>query len=111
MFICHIALQGCLALGDVPYGVTADTGGHIKYLLELAQANPERLGDREMLETYHKRRHWEVMARVTGIDVLNRASMVSAPVLRDARMQALNALYGLAPVRKTLMQLGLGARG
>lgn len=85
--------------------------GDLHVLLELAQANPERLGDREMLESYHTRRHWEVMARVTGIDVLNRASMVSAPVLRDARMQALNALYGMAPVRKTLMQLGLGARG
>ncbi|WP_306112572.1 MULTISPECIES: UbiH/UbiF family hydroxylase [Roseovarius] len=85
--------------------------GDLHVLLELATAHPDSLGDRDMLETYHKRRHWDVMARVTGIDVLNRASMVSAPVLRDARMQALNALYGLAPVRKTLMQLGLGARG
>lgn len=39
MFICHIALQGCLSLRDVPYGLTADTGGHIKYLLELAEAS------------------------------------------------------------------------
>lgn len=36
MFVCHVALQGCLSLTDVPYGITADTGGHIKYLLELA---------------------------------------------------------------------------
>ncbi|RPF71028.1 HAD-IIB family hydrolase [Aurantiacibacter spongiae] len=41
MFICHVALQGCLTLRNVPYGLTADTGGHIKYLLELAQANAE----------------------------------------------------------------------
>ena len=39
MFVCHVALQGCLTLQDVPYGITADTGGHIKYLLELAQAS------------------------------------------------------------------------
>lgn len=39
MFVCHIALQGCLTLSDVPYGITADTGGHIKYLLELAEAS------------------------------------------------------------------------
>ncbi|WBY16507.1 HAD-IIB family hydrolase [Erythrobacteraceae bacterium WH01K] len=39
MFVCHIALQGCLALSDVPYGITADTGGHITYLLELACAS------------------------------------------------------------------------
>ena len=41
MFICHIALQGCLTLEDVPYGITADTGGHIKYLLELAAASAQ----------------------------------------------------------------------
>lgn len=39
MFICHVALQGCLTLRDVHYGLTADTGGHIKYLLELAEAS------------------------------------------------------------------------
>ncbi|MEE4210364.1 MAG: glycosyltransferase, partial [Parvularcula sp.] len=39
MFVCHIALQGCLTLTDVPYGITADTGGHIKYLLELAETS------------------------------------------------------------------------
>ena len=37
MFVCHIALQGCLTLSDVPYGINADTGGHITYLLELAE--------------------------------------------------------------------------
>ena len=39
MFVCHIALQGCLTLSDVPYGINADTGGHITYLLELACAS------------------------------------------------------------------------
>ena len=39
MRICHIALQGCLRLANVAYGVNADTGGHIKYLLELAKAS------------------------------------------------------------------------
>ena len=35
MFIAHIALQGCLRSGPISYGITADTGGHIRYLLEL----------------------------------------------------------------------------
>jgi 2-octaprenyl-6-methoxyphenol hydroxylase len=83
----------------------------IRVLLDLAQAAPERLGDAEMLTTYHRRRHLEVKARVTGIDVLNRASMMRAKPLRDMRAMGLNAIYSLAPVRKTLMQLGLGARG
>ena len=85
--------------------------GDMRVLLELAEAAPDRLGDAQMLETYHRRRHLEVQARVTGIDVLNRASMVSAQPLRDLRMMGLNAIYSLPAVRKTMMQLGLGARG
>ncbi|MCQ8184456.1 glycosyltransferase [Parvularcula maris] len=34
----HVALQGCLKARNVPYGLTADTGGHIRYLLELVEA-------------------------------------------------------------------------
>ena len=85
--------------------------GDMRVLLELAQANPDRLGDAQMLQTYHRRRHLEITARVKGIDVLNRASMLHAQPLRDARAMGLNAIYSLGPVRKTLMQLGLGARG
>ncbi|WP_242140380.1 HAD-IIB family hydrolase [Sphingomonas sp. TREG-RG-20F-R18-01] len=39
MFVLHIALQGCLRAHDVEYGVTADTGGHIRYLLDLVRAS------------------------------------------------------------------------
>ncbi len=85
--------------------------GDMRVLLELAEASPDRLGDAEMLAEYHRRRHLEVSARVKGIDVLNRASMIHAQPLRDARAMTLNAIYSLAPVRKTLMQMGLGARG
>lgn len=85
--------------------------GDMRVLLELAEAAPDRLGDAAMLETYHRLRHLDVTARVKGIDLLNRASMMHAQPLRDARAMTLNAIYSLAPVRKTLMQLGLGARG
>jgi 2-octaprenyl-6-methoxyphenol hydroxylase len=47
---------------------------------------------------------------VTGIDLLNRASMMGAQGLRDMRATALNALYSAAPVRKTLMRAGLGVK-
>jgi 2-octaprenyl-6-methoxyphenol hydroxylase len=77
-------------------------------LLRLAQARPEGLGNVAMLAAYHRRRHPEVMARVTGIDALNRASMMGDPALRDLRAGALDALYGLAPVRRVLMKAGLG---
>lgn len=77
-------------------------------LLDLSKAAPDRLGDRAMLTAYHRRRWPEVRARVTGIDLLNRTSMLSARPLRDLRASALNALYSLKPVRTTLMKAGLG---
>jgi len=85
--------------------------GDMRVLLDLALANPQDLGNHAMLETYHRRRHFEVRARVTGIDLLNRASMVEAHPLRDLRALGLNAIYSLPQVRKTMMQLGLGTRG
>jgi len=85
--------------------------GDMRVLLELAEAAPERLGDAEMLATYHRCRHMEVKARVAGIDLLNRASMLHAQPLRDARALGLKAIYALAPVRRTIMQMGLGAKG
>ncbi len=84
--------------------------GDLRCLLELAQAQPENLGNTQMLETYHKARHTEIDLRVKGIDLLNRASMFEARPLRDARALGLNALYSLPSVRKTLMQMGLGVR-
>ncbi|MGR3712592.1 MAG: UbiH/UbiF family hydroxylase [Shimia sp.] len=84
--------------------------GDMRILLDLAVATPNQLGNATMLEAYHRRRFAEVKLRVQGIDMLNRASMVEARGLRDARAMGLNALYSLGPVRKTLMQMGLGAR-
>ena len=77
-------------------------------LLELAQARPEGLGDAEMLMAYDKARMSDIKLRVRGIDLLNRASQASSPAMRDARAMGLNALYSMGPVRKILMQMGLG---
>ena len=82
----------------------------IATLLELARATPERIGDRAMLTAYDRRRRPDAMMRVAGIDALNRASMAGAPFLRDARGAILKLLHGSAPVRRTLMQAGLGVR-
>ena len=83
----------------------------LKLLVDLAVSNPTELGSRGMLDTYHRKRHGEVTARVTGIDLLNRASMAASQPMRDLRAKGLDAIYSLGPVRKTMMQLGLGARG
>ena len=85
--------------------------GDLRVLLDLAVENPHLIGETPMLEAYHKARHTEVRARVAGVDLLNRTSQLEAQPLRDVRAMGLNALYSVAPVRKTMMQLGLGARG
>ncbi|MCA1336812.1 UbiH/UbiF family hydroxylase [Pseudooceanicola marinus] len=85
--------------------------GDLRALRELILAAPDRLGDAQMMEAYHRARHREVQIRAAGIDALNRASQISAQPLRDLRAAGLNALYSAAPVRKVLMQMGLGAKG
>lgn len=82
----------------------------IATLLDLAEARPEGLGDAAMLAAYHKARYGDITLRVRGIDLLNRASQAGSTVARDARAAGLSALYGAAPVRKMLMQMGLGMR-
>jgi sucrose-phosphate synthase len=39
MFVLHVALQGALRGSNVEYGVTVDTGGHIRYLMGLVEAS------------------------------------------------------------------------
>jgi 2-octaprenyl-6-methoxyphenol hydroxylase len=78
-------------------------------LLDLTAGQPDP-GAVAILDRYHRQRHWEVAARVTGIDALNRASMLGEPGLRDLRAAALNLAYGLKPVRQVLMKAGLGVR-
>ncbi len=80
----------------------------LRVLLDLAAKDPGEIGSARMLEAYHRARHWEVQLRVTGIDALNRASMMGAPVLRNLRAAGLDALYSLAPLRRTMMRAGLG---
>jgi 2-octaprenyl-6-methoxyphenol hydroxylase len=79
-------------------------------LLALAQARPDHLGDAEMLDAYDSARMRDIKIRVAGIDLLNRASQATHPTLRDARAMGLSALYSMGPVRKTLMQMGLGMK-
>lgn len=70
----------------------------------------ENLGEAAPLAAYTRKRMPDVAMRVTGVGMLNRASMIDARPLRDARAAALNAMYSAAPVRRTLMQLGIGVR-
>ncbi len=80
-------------------------------LLDLAETHRADLGSAKMLDAYQRRRMPDIRARVAGITLLNRTSMLSAPALRDLRAKGLDALYSARPIRRSLMQLGLGASG
>lgn len=84
--------------------------GDLRVLLDLAIDAPSDIGSPNMLEKYNKSRHRETKIRVTGVDLLNRASIVGAQGLRDLRADALNAFYNVTPIRKTLMRAGLGVK-
>ena len=67
-------------------------------------------GDPQSLQAFERARLPDIRMRIGGIDLLNRASQSTAPLLRNARAAALEALYAATPVRKGLMRLGLGTR-
>ncbi len=79
-------------------------------LVELATARPEALGDRRMMDAYHRARHADIALRVRGIDLLNRLSQAGGRPIRNARAMGLEAIHALPPVRRMLMQMGLGLR-
>lgn len=79
-------------------------------LLDLASATPTDLGSPAMLAAYARARHGDIKLRVWGIDALNRTSMLGNAAAQDLRARGIKALYGIAPLRRGLMQLGLGAR-
>jgi 2-octaprenyl-6-methoxyphenol hydroxylase len=80
----------------------------IQTLLDLARDAPDQFGDRPMLDRYHTQRWPDVKARVTGVDLLNRAAMTNSPGLMALRLKGLQTLHGVALIRKTLMRAGLG---
>ncbi|ARJ69434.1 UbiH/UbiF family hydroxylase [Paracoccus contaminans] len=79
----------------------------LSVLLDLMTADP---GNAAALDAYARARRPEALARLAGIDALNRASMLRARPLRDLRAAALGAMHALAPVRRTMMRAGLGLR-
>ncbi len=83
--------------------------GDLSELLDLAKATDD-LGGPEMLDAYARARHGDIRLRVNGIDALNRASIAGNPIFQDLRSIGIKALFGATPIRRKLMELGLGAR-
>lgn len=106
----HVALMAEAAHVVPPIGAQGlnMSFADLAALLDLAKTHD--LGSKAMLDAYQHKRHADVVARVLGVDALNRISMADAPALRDLRAQALQGLHALAPLRKTVMKAGLGLR-
>jgi len=76
-------------------------------LMELSAG--DALGTTAALDAYDRARRPEVTARVMGVDLLNRSSMMGPQPLRDLRRRGLGLLYGMKAVRRVAMRAGLGA--
>lgn len=83
--------------------------GDLTALLQLAK-DADDLGGQDMLDRYAAARHGDIRLRVGGIEALNRASIAGNPVIQDLRSWGIRALRGAAPIRRKLMELGLGAK-
>ncbi|WP_111428437.1 UbiH/UbiF family hydroxylase [Rhodobacteraceae bacterium DSL-40] len=67
------------------------------------------IGNDDLLRRYHWKRHPDILARIAGVDALNRAAMEDTQRLRDLRLAGLKALHGVRPARRLAMSMGLGA--
>lgn len=78
-------------------------------LVDLAAARPEGLGDAAMLDVYARRRAGDIALREHGIDALNRIAIAGGPWAQGLRGFGLGLMHDIAPLRRRLMRLGLGA--
>lgn len=83
--------------------------GALADLLVEARAAGRDIGAPEVLARYHRARHAKVLARILGVDALNRAAMTGTGPLRGLRGLGLDVLSGTTPLRRAAMRLGLGA--
>lgn len=96
-----IGAQGLnMSLGDIEALVA---------LVAEAEAAGRDIGGGALLAQFNRRRHPAILARVMGVDLLNRAAMAEFQPLRDLRLAGLKALHGIAPIRQAAMRLGTGA--
>lgn len=80
----------------------------LRDLVVAARDRGEDIGGPELLRRYHRARHPEVLARVVGVDLLNRAAMAELPALRDLRRAGLRTIHRIPPLRRSAMELGIG---
>lgn len=77
-------------------------------LIARARLHDEDIGDTALLKSWERRQLPKTLARVGGIDLLNRASMFEPKPLRDLRYAGLSAINRITPLRKLAIKIGVG---
>ena len=65
-------------------------------------------GERRLLDRYQARQWPRTMAKVAGIDLLNRAARTESQPLRDLRRFGLSAISRIGPLRQLAIRAGMG---
>ena len=65
-------------------------------------------GAAHLLTRYEIRQHPKTVAKVMGIDILNRAARTESQPLRDLRRLGLSAISRIGPLRQLAIRAGLG---
>ncbi len=65
-------------------------------------------GSPTVIGRFSRRRWPDILARVTAVDLLNRAAIAGNPVIGSLRLSALKTLHRNAVMRKPFMRAGLG---
>ncbi|WP_308915206.1 FAD-dependent oxidoreductase [Jannaschia sp. LMIT008] len=81
----------------------------IRVLRDLALADRDAIGTRPYLQAYARQRHPDIVARLLGIDLLNRTSIAGSGPLAFLRGPGIRTLHDLPLLRRTVMRMGMGA--
>ena len=65
-------------------------------------------GAPDLLQRYERQILPRTMARLAGVDLLNRAALANAQTLRDLRRAGLAAISKIPPLRSLAIRAGLG---
>lgn len=79
-------------------------------LLALAEEAPEELGGRAMLDAYERARAGDIRTRARAVDLFNRVCRSGAAPVQALRLAGLRLVHDIPPLRRTVMQAGLGSR-
>ena len=80
----------------------------IQTLCDIIRSSNLDPGSPTVIGQFSRRRWPDILARVTAVELLNRASIAGNPVIGSLRLHALKTLHQNAVMRKPFMRAGLG---